>query len=93
MDPKGRNEPYLIVDIDDSLTKAVLIDRIGGDYKIMGISEAPTTVDPPTLDVTVGVEKAAKDLGQKTGKQLWEAKRPSRPKDSSAQATLAEAST
>jgi len=78
VDPKGRNEPYLIVDIDDSLTKAVLIDRIGGDYKIMGISEAPTTVDPPTLDVTVGVEKAANDLSQKTGKHTWEDKRPSR---------------
>jgi len=78
VDSKTKNESYLIIDIDDSLTKAVLIDRTGGDYEITGISQAPTTVDPPTLDVTVGVEKAAKDLGQKTGKQLWEAKRPSK---------------
>jgi len=78
VDSKTKNESYLIVDIDDSLTKAILIDRTGGDYEITGISQAPTTVDPPTLDVTVGVEKAAKDLGQKTGKQLWEAKRPSK---------------
>jgi len=78
VDSKAKNESYLIVDIDDSLTKAALIDNVSGDYKITGISQVPTTVDPPTLDVTVGVEKAAKDLGQKTGKQLWEAKRPSK---------------
>ncbi len=73
-----KNESYLILDIDDSLTKAVLIDKTEGGYVIRGTSQASTTVDPPSLDVTIGVEKAAKDLGQSVGKALWGTDGPSK---------------
>ena len=73
-----REESYLILDIDDALTKAVLIDRSGGPCGIRGTSQVATTIDPPSLDVTVGVEKAVNDLGRSLGKELWEAKGPSK---------------
>lgn len=72
------DESYLIVDIDDSLTKAVLINKTDRGYGIGGLSQAPTTVDSPSLDVTVGVEGAIADLSQKVSRRLWEAERPSR---------------
>jgi len=74
----SRKDPYLIFDIDDSLTRAVLIEKTNGEYKILGMEQAPTTIDPPTLDVTIGVEKTAKGLGRKTGRSLWEAAGPSK---------------
>ena len=73
-----RNEPCLVLDIDDSLTKAVLIDKTEQGYAIKGTSQTSTTVDPPNLDVTIGAEKAAKDLGHSVGKALWAADGPSR---------------
>ncbi len=73
-----RNEPCLVLDIDDSLTKAVLIDKTEQGYAIKGTSQTSTTVDPPNLDVTIGAEKAAKDLGHSVGKALWAADGPSK---------------
>ena len=73
-----RNEPCLVLDIDDSLTKAVLIDKTEQGYAIKGTSQTSTTVDPPNLDVTIGAEKAAKDLGRSVGKALWAADGPSK---------------
>jgi len=70
-------ESYLIVDIDSQHTKAALIERAGDGYRVQGTSEAPTTVDPPELDVTIGVERAIRGLGQKLGKELWTSGGPS----------------
>jgi hypothetical protein len=78
MDSESRNESYLVFDIDDSLTRAILIERTDEGYKILGMGQAQTTVDPPNLDVTIGVQKAARDLGQKTGRDLWGADGPSK---------------
>jgi uncharacterized protein (TIGR01319 family) len=71
MSSEKLNKSYLIVDIDNHQTKAVLIERANGSYRLMGASEAPTTADPPDLDATIGVESAARDLGRKLGRQLW----------------------
>ena len=60
----SEEESYLIVDIDSHHTKAALIERAGDGYGVQGTSEAPTTVDPPELDVTIGVERAIRGLGQ-----------------------------
>ncbi len=73
----SEKESYLIVDINSHQTKAVLIERTGDEYGVQGTSEAPTTVDPPELDVTIGVEKAVRGLGQKLGRELWVSGRPS----------------
>ncbi len=73
----SEEESYLIVDIDSHHTKAALIERAGDGYRCQGTSEAPTTVDPPELDVTIGVERAIRGLGQKLGKELWTSGGPS----------------
>jgi len=73
-----KNESYLVVDVDDLVTKAILIDRSNGNFSIRGASEASTTVDSPDLDVTIGIGKACKNLGQKVDRELWGVKGPSR---------------
>ena len=78
MSSNSKNELYLILDIDDLQTKAVLIDEVAGSYRVRGTSQAQTTVDPPNLDVTVGVEKATRDLGGGVGKELWGTDGPSK---------------
>jgi hypothetical protein len=70
-------DSYLIVDINSHHTKAAFIERTGDEYGVQGTSETPTTVDPPELDVTIGVEKAIRGLGQKLGKELWTSGGPS----------------
>jgi len=74
----SEKESYLIVDINSRQTKAAFIERTGDEYGVEGTSETPTTVDPPELDVTLGVEKAIRGLGQKLGRELWVGGRPSR---------------
>ncbi|MBL7168881.1 glutamate mutase L [Candidatus Bathyarchaeota archaeon] len=73
----SEKESYLIVDINSHQTKAVFIERTGDGYGVEGTSETPTTVDPPELDVTIGVEKAVRGLGQKLGRELWVSGKPS----------------
>ncbi len=68
---KARDESYLIVDVDNHLTKAVLIEKTDAGYDLMGVGDAPSTMDPPDLDVTVGVESAVRSLEQRLGKALW----------------------
>jgi len=69
---------YLILDIDDFSTKAVLIDRTAEGYCIKGIGQAMSTADLPSLDVTIGVEKVVKDLSRKVDEELWAAEGPSK---------------
>ena len=71
MSTENRDESYLIVNIDNHLTKAIYIDSSGEGYIIRGKGEAPTTVDPPDLDVTVGLGRVVVDLGNRLGKELW----------------------
>jgi len=73
----SEKESYLIVDINNHNTKAAFIERTGDEYRVQGTSETPTTVDPPELDVTIGVEKAVRGLDQKLGRELWVSGRPS----------------
>ncbi len=73
----SEKESYLIVDINSHQTKAAFIERTGDEYGVQGTSETTTTVDPPELDVTIGVEKAIRGLGQKLGRELWVGGKPS----------------
>ena len=52
----------LVVDVGDIVTKALLFEMKNGQYRIKGISEVETTVEPPNLDVTKGVTDAIKNL-------------------------------
>ena len=62
----SKEEKYLLVDIAHNTTKAILIQ----DKQITGITNAPTTVDEPTLDVTQGVAEAVHRLEEKYSTKL-----------------------
>lgn len=58
----AEKEAYLIVDIRES-SRAVLIRRENGTYRLAGTGEAETTIDAPELDVTIGIRRAVEKLG------------------------------
>jgi len=62
--------PYVVVDCGSTTTKAVLMAPRDGRYRLLGRSEAPTTVEAPTEDVMVGVRSALELLQSQTGHQI-----------------------
>jgi uncharacterized protein (TIGR01319 family) len=58
-------------DCGSTTTKAILIERQpSGEYRLVSRGEAPTTVEAPFDDVTVGVTNAMRELEELTGKQI-----------------------
>ncbi|MFM7322293.1 MAG: glutamate mutase L [Armatimonadota bacterium] len=68
-------------DCGSTTTKAILIERQpDGVYRLVSRGEAPTTVEAPFDDVTVGVTNAMRELEDLTGKRiLGDEGRPSTP--------------
>ena len=54
IDP-GKVNVILATDCGSTTTKAILIERIDGHYRQTTRGEAPTTVEEPFADVTIGV--------------------------------------
>lgn len=67
---------FLIVDVGESTTKAALVERGNGAYRLKGVADAETTTNAPVLDVTSGIEKAVQALGKKTGGKLMDVNGP-----------------
>jgi uncharacterized protein (TIGR01319 family) len=57
-------------DCGSTTTKAILIERRDGEYHLAGRGEAPTTVEAPFDDVTVGVLNAVGELEEVTGQRF-----------------------
>ncbi len=57
----------LITDCGSTTTKAILIENINDEYRLTARGEAPTTVESPFDDVTVGVLNAVGELEDLTG--------------------------
>jgi len=57
-------------DCGSTTTKAVLIERQEDGYHLIGRGEAPTTVEAPFDDVTVGVRNAIGELEELTGREF-----------------------
>jgi len=57
-------------DCGSTTTKAILIERRDGRYRLAGRGEAPTTVEAPFDDVTVGVLNAVGELEELTEHQF-----------------------
>src|SRR5436305_12419387 len=51
-------------------TKAILIEKQGPEYRLVVRGEAPTTVEAPFDDVTVGVTNAVREVEELSGKRL-----------------------
>ncbi len=60
----------LATDCGSTTTKAILIERQGGEYRLVVRGEAPTTVEAPYEDVTVGVRNAFAEVEELTGRKL-----------------------
>jgi len=66
--PEARR--IVATDCGSTTTKAILIERVDGGYRLLGRGEAPTTVEAPYDDVTVGVSNALEELQELTGRRF-----------------------
>lgn len=69
LDPSQINV-ILATDCGSTTTKAILIEKVDGHYRQTYRGEAPTTVEQPVADVTVGVTNAATEVGELAGRRL-----------------------
>ena len=60
----------LATDCGSTTTKAILIEQVDGEYRQTYRGEAPTTVEEPAADVTVGVRNAVTEIGELAGRKL-----------------------
>ena len=64
----------LITDCGSTTTKALLFTRGADRWKLVCSGAAPTTVEEPVADVTVGVLNACNEIQEITGRQLIDSK-------------------
>jgi len=57
-------------DCGSTTTKAILIEYVNGEYRLVSRGEAPTTVEAPFEDVTMGALNAVAELEELTGRKL-----------------------
>ncbi len=74
-------DSFLITDCGSTTTKAILILKEGGIFRLAGRGEAPTTVEAPFDDVTVGVVTSITELQELTGRKLLDGNRVICPKE------------
>ncbi len=60
----------LATDCGSTTTKAILIEKIDGHYRQTYRGEAPTSVEEPFADVTIGVVNAVTEVGELAGRKL-----------------------
>ena len=59
-------------DCGSTTTKAILIEYVNGEYRLTTRGEAPTTVEAPFEDVTMGVLNAVAEVEELSGRKLLE---------------------
>src|SRR5438477_5585917 len=69
LDPAKINV-IVATDCGSTTTKAILIEKIDGHYRQTFRGEAPTTVEEPVADVTIGVTNALTELQELAGRRL-----------------------
>jgi uncharacterized protein (TIGR01319 family) len=62
----------LATDCGSTTTKAILIEKQDDEYRLIVRGEAPTTVEAPFDDVTVGVLNAIREIEELTGRKFLE---------------------
>lgn len=60
----------LATDCGSTTTKAILIEKVDGVYRQTFRGEAPTTVEEPAADVTIGVRNAVSEVAELSGRRL-----------------------
>ncbi len=66
----GDIKVIVATDCGSTTTKAILIEFANGEYRLITRGEAPTTVEAPFEDVTMGVLNAVSELEELTGRKL-----------------------
>jgi uncharacterized protein (TIGR01319 family) len=67
MDP-AKISSILATDCGSTTTKAILIEKADGEYRLQTRGEAPTTVEAPYEDVTRGVLNAVREVEELSGR-------------------------
>ena len=62
----------LATDCGSTTTKAILIEKKDGEYRLIVRGEAPTTVEAPFENVTRGVLNSVREVEELTGRELLE---------------------
>ncbi|MEM2703487.1 MAG: glutamate mutase L [Candidatus Bathyarchaeia archaeon] len=57
-------------DVGSTTTKARFFKKIKGEYRYVCSGEAPTTVEAPYEDVTLGVRNAIREVEELTGHKI-----------------------
>ena len=60
----------IATDCGSTTTKAILIEKHDGEYRLMYRGEAPTTVEAPFEDVTMGVLNSVNEVEELSGRKL-----------------------
>jgi len=73
--PEKRLQPdeiqsIIATDCGSTTTKAILIEKVNGEYRLIVRGEAPTTVEAPFEDVTMGVRNAIGEIEDLTGRKF-----------------------
>ena len=60
----------LATDCGSTTTKAILVERVGDSWRQTQRAEAPTTVEEPFANVTIGVSNAITEIGELAGRRF-----------------------
>ncbi len=74
-------EVILATDCGSTTTKAILIEKQDGEYRLKVRGEAPTTVEAPFDDVTIGARNAITEVEELSGRAIIEDGRVKAPRD------------
>lgn len=66
-------ESILAFDCGSTTTRAILIDRVAGDYRFVALGEAPSTLEPPWNNVMDSVQLAVSRLTEVLPWQFFDA--------------------
>ena len=69
LDPSAINV-ILATDCGSTTTKAILIEKVDGEFRQTYRGEAPTTVEEPAADVTMGVANSVSEIAELAGRRL-----------------------
>jgi uncharacterized protein (TIGR01319 family) len=69
IDPANTNV-ILATDCGSTTTKAILIQKVDGEYRQTHRGEAPTTVEKPFANVTIGVANSVTEVGELAQRRL-----------------------
>lgn len=63
-------QSVLVTDCGSTTTKALLFEEVNGEWRQTYRGEAPTTVEEPVADVTVGVRNAFREIEELSGRKI-----------------------